>query len=135
MTTRFLLNQKVWSVESKGTPITVHCPTCEGNGEVAGADGRKVYCTQCAGTGYHTIGYTKVYWTRELQIGQVTKTVGHGEGEKYMCHETGLGSGLVWDVGSLYGTEEEAATEVYLLQAVASAAEDDVRSEYGLGIR
>ena len=112
--------------------ISNPCPTCEGKAEIAGADGRKVYCTFCYGTGYVNIGYTKVYWTQELQIGQVTVSIGYGAEEKYMCHETGLGSGRVWDVEYLYPTESDADAQKHILQAQADAVEEEVRREHGL---
>lgn len=48
---------------------------------------------------------------RELTIARVIMESGEDHFvEQYMCEETGVDSGMIWDIESLYATREEAET-------------------------
>lgn len=101
------LGSREWTVTTPaGNQITVHCPTCE--------------------CGYYSPGtitkYAVVGSSRRLTIGTVRYEDSYRDGEgavfKYMCEETGIGSGSVHRESELFDTEEEA-----LAAGVAQAAE------------
>lgn len=46
-----------------------------------------------------------------ITIGQVRVSVGYDDDERYMCAETGLGSGTLWEAKNLFTSEREAIAE------------------------
>lgn len=125
--TRFDMQQTVWTVVEDTVPVYVTCPTCEGNGEVPGADGRMCNCRHCNIQGKEAVGHTKSYSVRELTIGQVRVQVGYRDEETYMCTETGVGSGRVWHRKDLFAFENLAGQHMADLQQAA----DNLATEGG----
>lgn len=102
--------------------VPLVCPDCGDKREVRVVfpDGRelKAGCPRCTDTSYHLgqrlPALLKPVFRLEIQaltIGSVKiDTSGHyGEPISYMCNETGVGSGTVYDEGRLFKTPEEAA--------------------------
>ena len=108
------------------------CPFCNGKGDTIGQDESSQTCPKCYGhkgkwifgnncmrvMGQLTIGEIKVQIRGEDPVG----TPGHGGAgnygpqkakyeETYMCKETGIGSGSLHNVSSLWPTEKEAQAE------------------------
>lgn len=118
------------------------CPDCKGE--------RKWHVTSPAG-GEYTIGcprcstrfmsdrelsldYTAhVPHVQRLTIGSVQFNSASGSwdsGARYMCRETGIGSGSVYDEARLFATEDEAAKASMAMAAVANAEHEWIVNLY-----
>lgn len=113
--TKYNLKQVVYNAYCVNEAYYLQCEDCNGTGqwEVAGKD-IKVGCQTCnKGDHYwNTPGKTQYfkYFPRvqELTIGQIQATIGHKPEIRYMCKETGVGSGTLWNEKSLTDTKELA---------------------------
>jgi hypothetical protein len=111
--TKYNLKQVVYNAYCVNEGYYVKCEDCNGTGhwDVTGKD-IKVGCQTCnKGDHYwNTPGKTQHYKyfprVQELTIGQIQATVGYNANIRYMCKETGLGSGSLWAEDSL--TDNEA---------------------------
>lgn len=112
--TKFNIGDTVFCAETEWAPETSPCPDCIGerawkaflpNGEEI-----KISCPTCR-VGYRTTGTIERYRVQgsvqELTIGSVRFDT-HGRDVQYMCEETGVGSGTVWDEDHFFRTREEA---------------------------
>lgn len=120
ITTKYSIGDKVFhawtSQERKQHP----CPDCKGARKwTAKSPAGSEYsfsCPRCAASynSYRdlTLDYTAaVPSTRQLTIGSVqynSQSSSYDHGARYMCHETGVGSGSVYNETDLFLTEEEA---------------------------
>lgn len=122
---RFAIGQKVWVTNIKNGKESFPCPDCLGTrtwnvSNAAGFSG-VVNCPRCDGKGE----LAQQSWTadvRQLTVGTVkidTARDWDGEYIRYMCEETGVGSGSCWGEGSLFETELAART---LAEVKAAAA-------------
>ena len=118
------LGNKVWLIRQTKPKIWTPCTFCGGSKEyidyyvkdgtkVIGKDGTAQRCPQCNGHGGINIYLEKGWHVQgELTVGQVTMMKsGSEQEERYMCHETGIGSGSFYYVKDLYPTQEEAQSE------------------------
>ncbi len=127
----FDLGQKVWTVYRTSDTIKLPCGFCRGAGRlsVEGPSGSREYvdCPKCKGRREIALA-TMPQWAaseQPLVIGQVrveitdspgdgkhgpTSNYGpaHGREERYMCVETGIGSGTLHDVAKLWRSLIEA---------------------------
>ena len=131
ITTKFDLGDKVWHIRYDTNPIHVTCTFCAGTGRIIGRDESKDDCRKCHGKGYN-IEYQKMAWyisNHSLTVGQVSVTIIKSDGietypvqfdnfkprdereERYMMVETGIGSGMIYNVNDLFATREEAEKE------------------------
>lgn len=125
LTSKYDLNQKVYKIwrltETIGTP----CGVCSGTGRLALVNGGSVPCTHAYKSPHCDNGKVRTElvhrWavTAILTIGQVRAqaTVPRGclsdddNGVRYMCYETGVGSGTVHNERDLFATRDEALAE------------------------
>lgn len=113
--TKYNLKQVVYNAYCENSPYYVKCEDCDGTGywEVANKD-KKIGCHTCNKEGSWRNNPGKVtlykYFPRvqELTIGQIRATIGKDAEVRYMCKETGIGSGTLWNEKSLTDNEEYA---------------------------
>ncbi len=84
-----------------------------------------------------SLDYAKhVHSVQALTVGsiQIDTAKSYGDPVRYMCHETGIGSGQVYDESRLYGTKEEAETvgmtEAAAKQEVSDATPEAIRTAH-----
>ena len=107
------------------------CTFCGGGGRICGVDGTDTRCPECWGKGGKTKHINKGWRVNgrrtvgEIRIKHRCKSNGQDPDsmfsnygpqeeiyeEEYMCNETGIGSGSVHKVETLWPTEEEAQAE------------------------
>jgi hypothetical protein len=129
--TKFDLGQVVYNIHRDSIKEWIPCPACESTGKVILKDNQERHCPECYGRLGKTI-YKEQAWqvAGQLQIGQIrTETtslkktgifsnIGEYDPsqsietkESYMCYETGIGSGGVYEVNLLFSTKVEASDE------------------------
>jgi hypothetical protein len=123
ITTKFSLGDVVWHADTMQVRKQHPCPDCLGTQKwSAKSPTGKDYefpCPRCQASfsANHelSLAYTDVTASaRRLTIGQVraidpvVNDGGYPEGTQYMCRETGIGSGTLYDEARLFATEEEA---------------------------
>jgi len=136
--TKFNCGDKVWQIHNGTRAVLIKCPFCGGTGTIVGADGTSQMCPKCYGKKNRT-EHKPVKWrvAERITIGQVrAKYTGESEGdqdtifdnygpqsekytEKYMCEETGIGSGTLYYVHTLFADKSEAQVECDRLNAEA----------------
>lgn len=129
--TKFGMGDVVWhattTVEHKKHP----CPDCLGSRKweaKSPAGGTFSFdCPRCANNYMNnqalSLGYSEhTPAVSRLTIGLVRTFDGYDGGHRYMAHETGIGSGALYDEDRLFATEEEAKQHA---QALADAANAD----------
>lgn len=131
ITSRFNINQQVWSISKEQTREWQKCGPCDGTGNVVLKDGKERICPECYGRlgkyiykdcewqvgSMMTIGKVRVEITN-FQKDDTFDNIGHyrGDGhnvqsEDYMMYETGIGSGSIWHMDKLFASSEEAFIE------------------------
>lgn len=113
--TKYNLKQVVYNAYCENSAYYVKCEDCDGTGfwQVSGKD-VKVGCQTCNKEEryWNTPGKIQQfkYFPRvqELTIGQIRATIGKDAEVRYMCKETGIGSGTLWNEKSLTDSEEVA---------------------------
>ena len=130
VTTKYSLNDKVWLIKLSREEVKIPCATCNGHGFVTINKTPERSCPDCFQRGYDT-EWKDVAWNTEPQmtIGKVSyeewsvaKTgifdnIGVYDPDlieteiRYMCYETGVGSGTLYRDKDLYPTKEEAESE------------------------
>jgi hypothetical protein len=134
--TPFDLGQKVWRIQNASNPHRKPCKVCEGTGMVTVPRREKqILCPDCNGRAWIKV-YPPAQWNvmGEITIGMITAiainklkdeeketifdNTGHyfKEGNttfkfEYMCYETGLGSGSLYNDNWIFATQEEAQAE------------------------
>lgn len=113
---KFDISDRVYEIASTRTTTFIKCNTCDGTGTVT-IKKHKLTCPKCRGRKGETV-YGDSAWqvTRILTIGQVIVKVTIGEDEPeqeegYMCIETGINSGNVYDGAELFESKEAAQAE------------------------
>jgi hypothetical protein len=127
----FELNQKVWPIENRHEQYWEVCPACEGEGVVTLKNGSRS-CPSCYGR-RGSMQYKPTKWmivegrdnnghwlyAAPLTIGQIRIYLGPtDEPNRLMMHETGVGSGTLWDASKCFSTKEEAQAECDKLNAL-----------------
>ena len=124
LATKFDIGQTVWLIRQETTPVTRPCAVCDGRGYLDLVKGGNVRCTnqwvstERCNDGLVTLRITQP-WTviRQLTVGQVEVRSpqhfydGRDESVRYMCEETGVGSGSVYYEPNLFASQEEAQAE------------------------
>jgi len=105
----FNLGQKVFIVESFIKQLFDKCPCCE-LGKLKTLDGTEFECPRCVGKGLLSSSSRLMYEeSSPLTIGEIKFEIGIDESkEMYMCHETGVGGGRVYDCCNIFETLELA---------------------------
>ena len=139
ITTRFSLGDQVWSIGPNAEEIKLPCRCCRGRAwlEAKGADGEShsVPCPECGQSATVRLGsWPEWRVERSLRIGLIrvqvadhtgtdngergdnmnparAERVGGRDEERYMCWETGVGSGSLHRVEDLFATPELAEEE------------------------
>ena len=128
--TKYDLNQIVWFIMQKNKTEFVECKACEGTGIVILKDDNPRACPECFGRKGNTILLDLEWFVeRSLTIGEIQTTITnlektgdfdnfgiYKEGEnkqenKYMCYETGIGSGSLYYEKDLFPSIKEAQKE------------------------
>ena len=130
--TKYNFGDKVWEISPEPKQIWLTCSFCNGLGEITGKDNKTRSCPECYDRKGRYIS-KNIGWRirEELTIGEVEVTIvgedpvgtpGHEQfsnygpqkakyEEVYMCKETGIGSGSLHDVSTLWPTKEKAEAE------------------------
>lgn len=126
--TKYSVGDTVWTTDTTRVEKRAPCPDCLGTHKwKATSPAGKEYdfgCPRCSQSYLSERALDLRYYEcepapRKLTIGMVRYEDG---GARYMCNETGIGSGSIWDEDSLCDTED-AAREV----ATHKAKADDER--------
>lgn len=107
------LGDPVWLINLVRVERFEECPSCK-QGQVPLPDGRSLKCPRCDGKGAIaecSVGRWRV--KRKLTVGQIRIEIAGklDDREQYMCQETGVGSGSVYNVSDLYSSEALAQAE------------------------
>lgn len=112
---KFAIDDRVWCIDKRQQQIKIECKTCGGVGKINLLTNETFSCPKCYGKGHH-IEWKDEKWClrdeRVLTIGlQRVEIRFDNIKECYMCHETGIGSGSVYDCDKLYSSKTEALDE------------------------
>ena len=137
--TKFSNGDVVYWIHQEKRQEFIPCEFCAGRGVINGADETERVCPECYRRGGKTI-YKEMHWkyVRSMNVGQVRVEITKSEGvpgeevfdnykpqsnreEQYMCNETGIGSGTLYNAEDLFATKGEAETE-----CIIRNAEDEV---------
>lgn len=111
----YSIGQKIWLIEYQSDPQTILCPICDGEKRALFKNGRSMACYKCQGVGT-VIGKPKMNWYvgRQITVGHITFDVQETNilHEEYMCNETGIGTGVIYNhLENLFPTKEAAEKE------------------------
>lgn len=129
--TKYSNDDIVWLIVQQKGKQFISCSFCLGTGNIKGNDGTERTCPDCYGhkgktewldikwqvKGPLTIGRTGVEITGEskgFDPDSIFDNYGpqkYGYKEEYMCQETGIGSGKLYEVECLFPSREEAQNE------------------------
>lgn len=134
---KYSKGDKVYSAGSVYTNKSITCPDCLGCGKwtVRFADGEEIECEcqTCARGWRHSSGYI-VYQEYAPSVVQLTiGQVGLDEdGGRYMCEETGVGSGTIYCEKNLFSTKEEAeiAADMKYQELMKHIAKNNFKKRY-----
>lgn len=130
---KFAIGQTVWRATMRHSAASWPCPDCAGTGlwkvTTAANDTLTLSCGRCGGSSCSSEGIPSLrYEKREpsvqsLTIGSVRIDTADYDGEtvKYMCRETGIGSGSVYRESELHDTEAAAQAIADTMAIEASA--------------
>lgn len=132
--TKYNLGDVVYNAFCYRDSYFEECPDCDGTGKwkVEGKD-LQIECKTCNQHYWHR-GTGKVqkfkYFpkVKKLTIGQIRAQVGHDPEIRYMCEETGLGSGSLWRESSLL-RDKDMAEELSKILAERKNAGEEVTLE------
>lgn len=158
ITTKFSNGDKVWHAYTNWAPVSERvCEECAGSGRLK-IEGKAltIACTNGCRYGKFPV-YSFVPLAQELTVGRVQVEITDSPGsdsewgpckstdgtgftnyspitsreEKYMCIETGIGSGSVYPVEDLFATEADALehAKIKAVEAAQWRKEDDERRE------
>lgn len=125
--TKYDIGDVVFCAGTRGGERREVCPDCLGarvwNCRTPAGEGFEIPCNTCY-TAYGSTGYLSSCCTdpyvRRLTIGSVQYDSYRNE-IRYMCNETGVGSGTLWDEDLLFRTEEDAMSAAIKIAADAEA--------------
>ena len=125
--TTFNFGDTVYLIRKSQEKVWKKCPFCDGAGDITGKDDNTRMCPACFGhTGKHcltdrmswstgdsmTIGEIRVQARCEvIKSNELFSNYGSQDTlyvEQYMCYETGIGSGTLWDEENLFLSQTEA---------------------------
>ena len=114
---KYDIGQKIWIVRRFAKQINKECGFCSGSGRAIGADLTGYTCPVCIGRGYNK-DYEKIRYN-VLLIGTIglvrierREAEGYSKQEvQYMCYQTGIGSGSVYNEDDCFTSEREANKE------------------------
>ena len=118
-TPKYAINDTVYAADVSWTAAPIQCPDCLGrktwNATLPTGEAVVIACPTCAygwddSTGTIREHYAYTHRAQRLTIGSIAVDTNAEPDERvrYMCHETGIGSGSIWYEPRLYATETEA---------------------------
>ena len=131
ITTKYSIGDKVFHSQILTTKRRHACPDCLGarKWEATAPAGTKYTfdCPRCSAS-YHSdrdlqLDYSEFAPSvQELTIGSIQYNSANGwdHGARYMCRETGVGSGSVYDEKDLFSTKEEATAAAQIKADIAN---------------
>lgn len=140
--TKYDIGDKVWFASTATERRQHPCPDCKGTRQwKAISPAGEEYdfaCPRCSAiyNGKPEMSLTYPAYTtsvRQLTIGSIqhdTYKDGFSFGTKYMCVETGVGGGSVYEEGKLFDTKEEAETAAALMAAEQNSTVEWVVKAY-----
>ena len=129
---KYYFGDVVYHIWQKATQTWETCPFCGGEKKTTGKDGSEHLCPKCYGrAGQYILGKQEWQVVETLTIaeirikaraedpvgidpGTIFANYGPQKGlyeEEYMCKETGVGSGSVYDVSTLFPSKDEAQAQ------------------------
>jgi hypothetical protein len=113
--TKFGVGDTVYKINNERKQRRRACTACDGLGRISLPDGDKYNCPACGGRGVF-IDWEPTKWlvAARMTVGQVRIHVSFedkDDEERYMTHETGVGSGTLHNALDLFATKEEAQAE------------------------
>lgn len=142
ITTKFSIGDIVYVGRAEWGSEPITCPDCKGDGKwtIVANSGPTGYwdveCQTCRNWGYGS-GYgkgevrqsTRTTKVERRTIGSVQINTHNDSGVRYMCDETGVGSGSVYDEEALFPTrgEAQAHAEAEVAKQLPQARNDDER--------
>lgn len=147
LTTKYSIGDTVYHASTIVSKKTHPCPDCLGEKvwkatSPAGAE-YSFPCPRCSAS-YNSdrdlmLDYqAHVPLVSKLTIGSIQVNTANGaydEGARYMCHETGVGSGSVYDEARLFETEEEATAVAEIMAAERDKSSDWIVKLYDKSLR
>lgn len=118
---RYPMGAEVWGIHVWRMRVRDNCPVCDARGKVKVEDhDMEATCPNCRGLGdIERTEHEPVYQLRSLTIGRVTAQYDGSVVEvRYMCEETGIGSGTNWPEERLFPTHKEAVAAAHAEGAV-----------------
>lgn len=138
--TTFDLGQTVYGIANTSVAVWVPCEFCDAQGTIVGANGKARSCPECFTRQGHEVRQPTAWRVQgAFTVGQVRVEVTRSRGldgeelfdnfkaqegrkESYMLIETGVGSGTVHRVASLFATRDEAEAACAELNAAGVEA-------------
>ena len=111
--TKFSLGDLVYRFGTRTHKEFVDCPLCKGDKQIDLQE-KRYTCPECRGTGgtYEYGALENYVLPDQYTIGHVRAVREYGKEEnRYMCKETGVGSGTVYNEEDLFDTIDEAEAE------------------------
>ena len=130
--TKFNFKEKVYKIFHTTFSEWQNCLCCDGEAQITGKDNKKRCCPECYGNGGRRITTHRGYivdpvpmTVGEIQIRKRCEHIGADQDnifnnygnqkafseERYMCYETGIGTGTLWPAEDLFYLEKEAQKE------------------------
>ena len=127
--TKFNFRDKVWKIEHQHDQTWMPCSFCGGTGRVKGQNSQIRACPDCCGRGGRNASLPRKWQiTRELEIGKIDvewtcenkdldsqfdnySKQAESYKERYMCYETGIGTGTCHKAEDLFRSKEAAQAE------------------------
>ena len=133
--TKYNIGDVVYSAGIRGGERRTTCPDCLGQRAWAchtpAGEDFSVPCGTCY-SAWDSTGYLTSYCTdpmvQPLTIGSVQYDSYHKE-IRYMCEETGIGSGTLWDEERLFTSRDEAMAAAVVMAGDAERARVDSNRE------
>lgn len=139
ITTKFSIGDVVFRAGTTTTKKQHPCPDCLGSRvwkatSPAGRD-YSFGCPRCTAVFYADndlrIDYTAhVPHVAQLTIGQLRTETDHSNRVQYMCRETGIGGGSIYDESSLFSTEKEALEQAEVMAALSNSSVEWIAKQY-----
>ena len=138
--TKYSVGDIVWYASCTKTKKKHPCPDCKGSKKwkAISAAGREYEfpCPRCSASYHSRTEHTSLDYmyfspsVRSLTIGSVQINTADENVVSYMCKETGVGSGTVYDEKSLFQTEAEAVAAAEEMASSKNADDQSIAKLY-----
>jgi len=113
LTSKYNIGDVIYEIASRSHRMDVECPEC--NGKSANTSESWAKCQKCNNAGT-VVKYSPRVWTPTqcvLTVGMIKCEVGYKDKVEYMCNETGIGSGRLYNEEEIYSSMNDAIAECY----------------------